>query len=476
MALQRIRDPLHNLIVFDTKKQLDRMLWDVICSPPFQRLRRIKQLGFSEMVYPGASHSRFAHSLGVLQTARELMRVVKDRSDGERTEQREHMAIAAALVHDVGHGPFSHAFEEVGRVLKLKDPKLKLARHEEMSDQLITEGELADILNDFGSGFATDVASMVIEDGKKTVHNAVVSSQFDADRLDYMRRDRMMTGNRHSSVDFHWLVNNLEIGEVDVGVDDEPAKKIPTFIIGPKAVHAAEAYILGLFQLYPTVYFHKTTRGAEKLFTELLVRLVELVQDSMQERVALPSQHPLIRFAKKPDNVENILRLDDTVVWGSLSQLRESNDPVINCLAGRLLDRKLFKCIDIRTRIQHGINPDNLPDPELSDGIDNCCENVFSKLEDVRKRKTGQDRIPAVLLDKASRSAYNTEIGSRGPIERINIRTDGGCPMDLGQRSRVVQSIGEFKVTRAYFDPSESDIEKIILKIVDEEVKNGFSS
>lgn len=458
MALQRIRDPLHDLIVFDTKnRQLDRTLWNVLCSPPFQRLRRIKQLGFSEIVYPGASHSRFAHSLGVFQTARELMRIVRERADGERSERREDMAIAAALVHDVGHGPFSHAFEEVGRKLKFK-----LAHHEEVSDLLIREGELADVLKEYGSGFADDVADMIKKDGPKTVHNAVVSSQFDADRLDYMRRDRLMTGNRISSIDFAWLVENLEIENVDVGVDDEPSGKVPTFVIGPKAIHAAEAYVLGLFQLYPTVYFHKTTRGAEKIFTELLIRLVRRIQDTGTRGVGLLAKHPLVRLAKKPDNVETALLLDDTVIWGSLSQLRDSTDPVISSLAGRLLDRKLFKCVDIRTEVHHGINPRNEPDPTLADSIDKCCENVLADLTAFQEEMAGSYCIPAVLLDEVSRSAYKTENGSQGPIERINVKTEGGSLMDLRQRSKVVASIGDFKVMRAYYDPDQVNVKKKI--------------
>lgn len=107
MPFQRVRDPLHNLIEFGGD-ELERVLWRVVQTRPFQRLRRIKQLGFSDLVYPGASHSRFAHSLGVFHTARDLMNVI--RAQRERSESRENRALAAALVHDVGHGPFSHAF------------------------------------------------------------------------------------------------------------------------------------------------------------------------------------------------------------------------------------------------------------------------------------------------------------------------------------------------------------------------------
>ena len=275
---------------------------------PFQRLRRVKQLGFSDLVYPGASHSRFAHSVGVFHTARHLMEVVRKLAGGQ--DSREVRALAAALVHDVGHGPFSHAFEQVGERLDLK-----LADHEHMSDQLIRAGEISEILNDMGSGFASDVADIIRKEGKATVHNSAVSSQFDADRLDYMRRDRLMTGTQHSAIDFDWLMANLEIAEVPSGVDETSLGAIETFVLGPKAIYAAEAFVLGLFQLYPTVYFHKTTRGAEKIFVEILVRMVELVRDGLLEPTGVPANLQLVRFARSPSDLEIALLLDDTVVW-----------------------------------------------------------------------------------------------------------------------------------------------------------------
>ena len=257
----RIRDPLHNLIVFDPEKdEWDKALWEILCSRHFQRLRRIKQLGFSELVYPGASHSRFSHSLGVFQTARELMRIVRRQKSG-RKRARENYALAAAMLHDVGHGPFSHAFEEVFERLHLARVK-----HESISERLIRESEISETLKiNTGTDAADEIADIVIGSGRKSVHNAVVSSQFDADRLDYIRRDRMMTGTRHSSIDFDWLIENLDIDDVPTGMDEEGAGNIPTFVIGPKAIHAAEAYILGLFQLYPTVYFQQDDTRCRKI-------------------------------------------------------------------------------------------------------------------------------------------------------------------------------------------------------------------
>ena len=177
--------------------------------------------------------------------------------------------------------------------------------------------------------------------------------------LDYMRRDRLMTGSQHAAIDFTWLIANLEIASLPTGVDDRQTGSVKTFVIGPKAVHAAEAYVLGLFQLYPTVYFHKATRGAEKLFTELLVRMVALAKDGAVARTGLPDRHPLIRFAVNPEDLDNALGLDDLVLWGALSQMVDAEDSLLSEFAARLRDRKLYKCVDIRSRVSHEFDPES---------------------------------------------------------------------------------------------------------------------
>ena len=257
---QRIRDPLHDLIEFDVdRSQIERVLWKVLQTRPFQRLRRIKQLGFSDFVYPGATHSRLLHSVGVFHTARRLMTVVDKFVQAK--DQKAFQALAAALLHDVGHGPFSHAFEAVGERFDLK-----MAHHETVSDALIRDSEITPLLREeMGSGFANDVADMVTGSGVRTIYSAVVSSQFDADRLDYMRRDRLMTGSQHAGIDFEWLVENLEVAEVDHSVGETRLQPVQTFVLGRKAIFAAEAYVLGLFQLYPTVYLHKATQKREEV-------------------------------------------------------------------------------------------------------------------------------------------------------------------------------------------------------------------
>lgn len=462
MAIQRVRDPVHNLIEFNTDDELERVVWKLLESRPFQRLRRVKQLGFSELVYPGATHTRFAHSIGVFHTARELMSIVREKAPTNQ-RSREDIALAAAMVHDVGHGPFSHAFETVGKRLGLK-----LADHEVMSDELIRNGEIAEILNhEIAPGFASNVANMIKKEGRITLHNSVVSSQFDADRLDYMQRDRLMTGSKHSAIDLTWLLANLDVGEVTAGVDNIEVGAVPTFVIEPKAIQAAEAYVLGLFQLYPTIYFHKTTRGAEKLFAEVLVRLVQLVGDGSEKKTGLPSNHPLIKFAKEPESLETALALDDTVVWGALQLLREADDPILSQFSDRLLNRKLFKCYDIRADITHRCDPHNLMEPQSIAKIEKCCASVVVKLQEWQKKQ--EQVVPRIITDEAERKPYKAGGGSNGHTEQINVRTDGGKLIDIIQRSEIVKSLSVYRLTRAYYDGADAGALKIIKDIVEGE-------
>lgn len=460
---QRVRDPLHNLIEFDTSNELEAILWRVVQTRPFQRLRRVKQLGFSDLVYPGASHTRLAHSLGVFHTARSLISIIT-RQQEKVEKSKADRALAAALVHDLGHGPFSHAFEKVGATLGLP-----MANHETVSDFIIRQTEVADVLNELGKGFADDVADVIKGDGKKTIYSAIVSSQFDADRLDYMRRDRLMTGSQHAAIDFEWLLANLEIGTVEFGVDEFSVGSVETFVLGPKAIYAAEAFVLGLFQLYPTVYFHKTTRGAEKLFGELLMRVIAIASDGVARATGLPETHPIVRFAREPEKVESALALDDTVIWGALALMSESDDPLISVFAKRLRDRDLYKCVDIRTRVERKINPNGDASEELVAAVDAMCVEVNQALTEWSAQHS--DGIPRLLVDEAKRTPYKHVEESEGPLDRINIRTADGALEDLQKRSSVVAALKPFKLTRVYVDPADHEARKLIDSTIPGETK-----
>ena len=460
---QRVRDPVHNLISFGAG-QFENAIWEVIQTRPFQRLRRVKQLGFSDLVYPGATHSRFAHSVGVFHTARQLMKIIADKVGTQKwNETQANAALAAALVHDVGHGAFSHAFEEVGKRLGLK-----LAHHEYVSDLLIRDSEISDCLKRMGSGFHNDVADVIKAAGPRSVYDAVVSSQFDADRLDYIRRDRMMAGSSHGVIDYDWLISNLHVDTINVGVDDQKVGELETFIIGPKGVYAAEAYVLGLFQLYPTIYFHKATRGTEKLFTEMMVKLFELVRDGNVNDTGLNADHPLARFAADPENLDNAICLDDSVVFGCLSQLAEAKDSIISEFSQRIRDRKLFKCFDIREEVKRRIYG-RVEANDLEKNVSRISLKVVEKIELWKKTNQGT----YLLQDKASRSPYKRFEESKGPLNQIMVRTGTGMA-DLGEISPVVASIPTFEVLRYYSDRESEKITNMLNQVIAEETKNGF--
>lgn len=460
---QRIRDPLHNLIEFDTG-QFERSMWRVVQTRPFQRLRRIRQLGFSEFVYPGATHTRFAHSIGVFHTARHLMKIVRSRLGVDVREHQAQVALAAALVHDLGHGMFSHSFEEIGKALDLK-----MARHELVSDQLIRNSDATGALTDeLGGGFANDVADLIKRGQPGNLYDAVVSSQFDADRLDYMQRDRLLAGVQNSGIDFAWLMANLEIGEIPAGADDQASGTEETFVLGPKARHAAETYVLALFQLYPTVYLHKATRGAEKLFSALMLRVIPLVRDGSEARTGLPANHPIVRFARNADDLTCAQALDDTVFWGALPMMAEAEDDPVRTYAGRLLDRRLLKAIDIRQKLL------DTPMPAAPEESRKKLERLTVSVEERLKAwiaEAPSDQVSRVLLDRSNRNPYKRFQESKTPLNQIHIRADDGRIVDMAECSPVVAALETFHVFRAYIDPGDQDVRTAIDHIVAEEVK-----
>ena len=454
---QRIRDPLHNLIEFKTD-QFEHTIWRVIQTPPFQRLRRIRQLGFSEFVFPGATHTRFAHSIGVFHTARQLIGVIQRfiGADGRR-QYREHqaeVALAAALVHDVGHGMFSHAFEEVGEKLKLP-----MAEHETVSRELIRDSEIKHELRELGSGFADDVAKVIDSKKPGSLYDTVVSSQFDADRLDYMQRDRLMTGIQSSGIDATWLMANLEIASVALNADGETSGSIETLVLGPKAFHAAENYVLSLFQLYPNVYFHKTTRAAEKLFASLLTHLITLIRDGSIAKTGLPENHPIARFAREPEKLSNALALDDTVFWGALPLMLDATDEKVAKCAKVFRERMLPKCLDIRIFVDNAIplKPGMSPDDHAKRKaqIRLACKDISKKIESLPA--TSAPGVPRILLDETRRTPYKKFEDSKGLLNQILIRQGDRNILDMADISPVVASAETFEVCRVYTFTGDTD-------------------
>lgn len=445
---ERVRDPVHDLIEFNGTG-LEAWCWEVVQSRPFQRLRRIKQLGFSEMTFPGATHSRLAHSLGVFNTARKLTEVVrnlKGATSGFDSIAAD-AAVAAALVHDIGHGPFSHAFEHATDLAGFG------VDHEDWTVRIVQETPVREALEKVAPGFAGRVAAIIGSEEPADIYCSIVSSQFDADRLDYMRRDRLMSGSQHAAIDFTWLLANLEIGRVKIGQDDRYIREAETFVLGPKSVMAGEAYVLGLFQLYPTVYLHKTTRGAECIFSTLLAYVFQAIRDGKPSSVGLPQHHPLVKFANNPTDIESYLALDDTVILGALPLLQTAQLPIVADLASRLLERKFYTCCDVTKKAAawaHSKFPDD-KDLIKRREIARVAEAKVRELVNQRELTKLLPQGPVLLKDDAERNPYKSISSTAAALNRIWVKGEDGALHDLGHVSDVVKSLVPFKAYRLYY-------------------------
>jgi HD superfamily phosphohydrolase len=273
-----IRDPVHDIIPFQDTA-CDRLLLRLIETAEFQRLRRIKQLGMSELVFPGANHNRFAHSLGVMNTARRFLSTL-ERESGIVPEEQRIAVLTASLLHDVGHGPFSHTFEKVTG-----------ESHEARTIEIIQDPdtEVHKCLSDFDAKLPQTLAAFFDEDLEGRQRDAlipphltqVVSSQLDADRFDYLLRESYATGTQYGRFDANWLLQHLHL--------DGDKKR---FYLSHKGIIAAEAYVFARHHMYKTVYFHKTTRAAEVMLRLLFKRLKELLLTKKNKARSFPMRRP----------------------------------------------------------------------------------------------------------------------------------------------------------------------------------------
>ncbi len=439
---KRVRDPVHGLIVFES--ELDALAWKLIETPEFQRMRRIRQLGVSEFTFPGAIHTRFAHSIGVYHNARQLIDIIKREIGADFDDSQAQVAQIAALLHDVGHGPFSHTFEGVQKSRGIRK------RHEQWTADIIRNpnGRIFPLLEGHRTGFGDAVASLLEREDPEHIYHAVVSSSFDADRLDYLRRDKLMTGTGAGAIDFDWLVDNLRIAEIAIDPpegEDDDSRRVPTFCFTAKALPAAEQFLLARYTLHQQVYFHKTTRCVEHMIGKLLRLVARRAGDEGQvsELGLLPS-HPLIRFlATECESVDNYLALDDQCIWGILHELRAAQDVEIADLAGRLLDRRLYKTLDI-----------------AEFGSDAGRQQM--KLRGIKKKYAADIEAERIMIDEEAKLRIYSEVGGDDEKRHKKIHIlDGGSPKEIIdiKVSPVIYSLKDPKqFTRVYFaDEAQRD-------------------
>ncbi|HEV2862781.1 MAG TPA: HD domain-containing protein [Pyrinomonadaceae bacterium] len=324
MSERIYRDPVHNIIRLRTDTDEGRLMVRLIDSFEFQRLRRIKQLGLALFTYQGAEHSRFAHSLGVLH----LMTRVLDRLSEKYPigEEERAAARAAALLHDIGHGPFSHVMEKVLHF-----------HHEEWTVTAVTspETEVGRVLSEFSPDLPRRVADIVEGGFRPSFFAQLVSSQLDVDRMDYLLRDSLMTGAKYGLYDLEWVVNAIEV--------DEANERI---YVAARGLYAVEEYLQARYYMFRQVYFHRTLRSAEAVLRSTLRRALEVLARGGDVWCAPGTAFEKV-LRRRPLTLADHIEMDDSDVLFHVKQWQHSSDAVLRDLARRFVARRLFKAIDL---------------------------------------------------------------------------------------------------------------------------------
>jgi len=291
-----IRDPLHNNI------RLDPLARELIETPAFQRLRYVRQLGLAFLVYPGATHTRFEHALGTYHLTRRSLALLGDEGGLSRIHADECAIVTvAALLHDLGHYPFSHALEESGAL-----------HHEEVARGLIAGGEIGEILTKtLGSDAPSRIIALVRGESRSPLQR-LISGSLDLDKLDYLRRDALMCGVSYGDIDVDRLLNSLVL------IDDVAATGL-TVGIAEKGLSALESLLFAKYQMYRNVYWHHAIRSATAMYKRLVAEALDAG--------ALPAD----RLAAFTDE-------------GLLHVLERANLPMLAALRGRKLYKRAFEC------------------------------------------------------------------------------------------------------------------------------------
>ncbi len=296
------------------------IIYDIIEHPYFQRLRRIRQLGLTSMVYPGAYHTRFHHAIGAMHLAMEAMEVLKFK--GHHISEDEQKAVAiAVLVHDIGHGPFSHALEHT---------MVDGISHEEISVLFMEK------LNQVFNQKLSLAIKIFKNDYPKSFLHQLISSQLDVDRLDYLNRDSFYTGVSEGVIGVERIIKLLNVKNDQLVVDE-------------KGVYSIEKFIVARRIMYWQVYLHKTVLAAEFLLIKILTRAKELAMQNVQLFCTPALQHFLYNklndkdFANNPLHLETFALLDDYDILTSIKVWTNHDDVVLSMLCNMMINRKLYR-------------------------------------------------------------------------------------------------------------------------------------
>lgn len=398
------RDPVHNLIGFD--KERDALVLELIDTPQLQRLRHIRQLGVSALVYPGATHTRFSHALGTAFLMKRVLEHFQDLNPPPALscilEEHRELLLAAALLHDLGHLPFSHLLEEFTHI-----------PHEEWTVRIVSDPQSAvhAVLARAHPHYPKQIVQLFQRTFQPAFAVKLLSSQLDVDRMEYLLRDSLCTGVTYGYFDMNWLIHSLRL--VEQHNDWELALDLR------KGLHAAEGYVLARYYMYQQVYHHKTARAADVMVRKILQRASELLESGHD--LAAPT--PLRRLLTNPRalTLEDHVHLDDTMVLWALQAWQESDDPILADLTRRFWQRRLFKTLD-------------MPLEEFTAWSAELRELVA---------RAGLDPEYYLILDRVSDDPYTDRYlwSSREVGEHIFLVNDANELIELSQASDVIGAL-----------------------------------
>ena len=376
-----LRDAIHDYIHVD-----HLVIWHLINSQEMQRLRRVKQLGGTYQVFQSAEHSRFVHSLGVYQVVRRMLET--ECLDNELNDYDKLCVMCAGLLHDIGHGPFSHSFEGVFK-----------EDHENITVRMILEdSEVHNILITVHEDLPTDIAAIIQHTHKNQILIQMVSSQLDADRMDYLLRDSYMTGTTYGQFDMSRILRTMRICDGKI-------------VYKESGVQAIENYILARYHMYWQVYYHPTARSYEHLLQSVFQRVKDLFSEGYSYKTDLKY---LLPFLYDELTVDDFTRLDEAVVLYYFREFMNEDDFILKDLSARFLNRKLFKYKQLRNQ------------EELDD-----IKHISSSL--------GYDPRYYIISDNQKQVPY-LHYGESGELSEIEILSPSGELSPLPSKSEIVSA------------------------------------
>lgn len=364
------KDPVHKYIYVQ-----DETIWNLINTKEFQRLRRVRQLGTSFMTFHGAEHSRFSHSLGVYEVARRIISQFERSRYPDWPKEERLLCLCAALLHDIGHGPFSHSVESVFGT-----------HHEQWTCKLVLgDTEVNRVLTEADPELPRKVADVICKRYDKEIVVSLISSQLDADRMDYLLRDAYYTGVHYGTFDLERILRVIRPHRGHM-------------VVKESGMHAIEDYLMSRYQMYWQVYFHPVTRSSEILLRKIFERAKALYGDRYRFQFLMG---PLVGLLENEITLEDYVALDEAYIQMTIMQWCKERDAILSDLCARFMHRRLFKYVamdEIGERLEG----------ELRAGLMNCgidpdyylvIDYLTDLPYDIYRPGDAEESLPIWLLD-----------------------------------------------------------------------------